>query len=235
MAGELVPSDFTHGYYEFKGLVGGESIDDSGKGFNFTVVGATDKTDGKFNNGLEFDGLNDVGSSAQIRYGDFTDQLGICGWLQVLRTATGVDAYLWKGGSGGGGQDITLHGNNSTAVIHVLNNSGASGQSDARGIISPFFFAINYDGANATLFWDDPSINSSSGAKTGNIRNTDDLTIGALPGNILNAKCRWDQLGIRNAPFTTDELAFMYNGGAGRLLTPLAAAGRRRRMLLGRN
>lgn len=224
MAGELIPSDFTHGYYEFKGQVGSEIVDLSDAGFNFTVSGAIDVGTGKFNNGLEFDGVNDQAVSAQVRYADFTDQLGICGWLQLLRTATTTDSYLWKGTGGGTGQDIFIAGVNDQ-VLHGTVNSTPKVLSASIGIAAPHFFALNYDGANNTIFWDDPGVNSATDVEVGNIRNTGDLVLGAITGNVSNGKCLWSQLGIRNAPFTPDELAFMYNGGVGRLLAEGVAGG----------
>lgn len=232
MAGELIPSDFTHGYYEFDGQVSNEIVDLSDAGFNLSVVGAVDVSTGKFSNGLEFDGDNDYASSAQSRFADLTDQLGICGWLQPLRTATGVDAYIWKGRTGGTGQDIVLFGNSDTAGHYRINNGNDSGVTAAMGTADPFFFALNYDGADATIYWDDPSINSSGAFQTGNIRNTSDFYLGGV-SDAIYANCRWSQLGIRNAPFTADEMAFMYNSGVGRLLSEVVEDGtiifRRRR------
>lgn len=233
MAGELIPSDYTHGYYEFKGLVGGESVDDSGNGYNFTVSGAIDKTSGKFGNGLEFDGLNDIAISAQSRYSDLTDQLGVCGWIQFLRVASGSNAHLFKGTAGGSGQDIALFSLNDSAGHYRVNDSGDSGITPNMSLVAPFFFVLNYDGVDATIHWDDPSVNSSGSPQIGNIRSTADLALGAVTGNAFNSKCRWDQLGIKKTPFTVDEMNFMYNGGAGKLLSAPAVAGRRRRTLTG--
>ena len=225
MAGELVPGDFTHGYYEFKGQVSNEVVDLSDAGFNFTVSGAVDKTNGKFGNGLEFDGINDVAVSAQARYSDFTDQLGICGWIQFLRAASGSNVYIFKGSAGAAGQDIALFSFNDTAGHYRINDGSDSGVIPNRLLVAPFFFVLNYDGVNATVHWDDPSINSSGAGQVGNIRSTLDLALGAVADNTFNSKCRWDQLCIKNTPFTADEMSFMYNEGAGRLLAA-AAAGR---------
>jgi hypothetical protein len=224
MAGELVPSDFTHGYYEFAGQVSNEIVDLSDAGFNLAVNGAIDVLTGKFNNGLEFDGINDTATSAQSRFADLTDQLGVCGWIHLLRTATGVDGYVWKGANSSGNQDFVFFGVNDTKGWFRVNDGGTQALTDNMGTVNPFFFAMNYDGVNATVFWDDPGVNSNSISKTGNIRDTGPLNLGSETGNIDNANIRFSQLGIRNAPFTSDELAFMYKGGAGRLLTAAVAA-----------
>ena len=217
MAGELTPSDFTHGYYEFKGQVGGEIVDLSDAGFNLLVTGAVDVLTGKFGNGLEFDGSNDKAVSAQARYADLTDQLGVFGWLHLLRTSTGVDGYLWKGDNPGTGQDFVLFGINDRRVHARVNNGAPTANTDDRGIADPFFFVLNYDGVNYTIHWADPSVNSNSEARTGNIRDTGDLWLGGTSG-LEYSECRYSQLGIRNAPFTVDEMNFLYNSGAGRLL-----------------
>lgn len=216
MAGELVPSDFTHGYYDFAGQVGGQILDLSGNGYHFTVNGAIDVSTGKFSNGLLFDGIDDYASSAQTRYADLTNQVGIFIWLKILRTATGVDSYFWKGTSGGTGQDLVLYSNNDTTFHPRVNDGAEFGSTPALGTTNHHLCIFNYDGSDARIYWDE--INNSGSARSGNIRNTNDLVLGAITGNINNGNYIISQFGMRNSPFTADERSYLWNSGAGRLL-----------------
>ncbi len=215
MAGELIPSDFTHGYYEFDGQVGGQILDLSGNGFDLTVVGATDVVTGKFNNGLEHDGTNDFTTGAQANYSDLTDQMGMFLWVKLLRTATAVDGIVLKGNSSSGGQDIFLYQDNDQAGHYRINNFGDS-SIRTLGITDHRLIVLNYDGANAFMSMDNDAL--SGGTQGGNIRNTDKLYIGSLAGGGNNGKIIISQFGMRNDPFTTDEISFLWNSGAGRLL-----------------
>ena len=208
MAGELVRSDMTHGYYEFDGQVAGQILDKSSNGLDpITVIGAIDVLGGKFSNGLRFDGVNDTSTIPNTKFADLTNQLGLFFWVKLLRTGTGADGIVMKGTNGGTGQDIFIYQLNDQNCHYRINDGGDSANKNL-GITDFKLVVANYDGSFAELSIDNGSLTGT--AKTGTLRNTEEVTIGSQQTGIANCSMIISQLGFRNAPFTTDEIAFLW-------------------------
>jgi hypothetical protein len=96
---------------------------------------------------------------------------------------------------------------------------------------------ITWDDAANTMEWFQNTV--SKGVRTLPLTThalTNNFYMGATSGNTINYNGKYDEVATWGRVLTSAEIAEVWNGGSGIEIPPtIAAAGRRRRMLLGRN
>ena len=192
--------------YRFEEAGGLKVVDASGKG-NLGAIKEAARTAGRFNNGLKFDGINDVVSILDSDSLDLTTGMTLEAWVNPSDWMTGWTTLLMK--EQNGGLVYSLNPNSNTNVPSIITFvNGAERYHRAGSQLVPnkwVHLAATYDGQNQRMYVDGVLV--SSKAQTGPIlASTGRLSIG---GNSIWGeyfKGMIDEVRIYNRALTNAEI-----------------------------
>jgi len=195
--------------------------DSSGNGYNLTNHGTTPFNAGKFDNAADF------GTGNSGKYLDIANDLGITGsdlsvscWYKPPADAPAYDTVLYQGDAGTH-VHYTLN-YVSASGNHVYFNRGKNGVADQQVDVSQTLststfshLVMTYDGIEIKAWINGISKGSQSASGNGTSGDADTVTIGAYAAPTNYADGLVDECAIFNKDLSADEIAGLYNGGAG--------------------
>jgi hypothetical protein len=171
-----------------------DSTSNSADGTSGGTMTTGDLVTGKVGRAIAFDGTDDVISMDSAKFSSLAQAFTVECWVQYDADASGVDAVIWAGTSGAGGQDFIFYTNGNKTPKFRINNTGTEVSAGDCGT-SWCYIAGTYDGSNIEVFKDGASV-SSTGRVAGDIRNTSNTSLGAVTGGTSAGNIKQDEVRV---------------------------------------
>jgi hypothetical protein len=214
-----IESEYDNGNIDMTGNVlllhmnesSGTIIDSSGNGNNGTYNGSGYGAAGRFNTGLDFDGVNDEIVIPDDNTLDFGAEVTAAAWV-YLDTLSGWQSFFHKNINTASQQEVYFEQNNGVLYNYNTINSGTAVLTAGQW----HHIAYTADATTETIYVDGQVV-ASEPVQYAGMSNTYNLYIGGSGGGGEQVNGRMDEAAMWNRTLTSTEISDLYRRGANRL------------------